>query len=85
MGKRDIGNDFAKAGADLAVAMMERIEREDRAAYDRVKVGVADGMQLVMSVVTAANAGPELRLEIVDHEGGRLTLASLPGRFTLNA
>lgn len=81
----ELSRQFTTAGAELAVMLAEQVRAQDPDAYAKVKAGVADGMQLVIAVVTAVKDSPEIRLELVDHEGGRFKLASIAGRMTLNA
>lgn len=76
---------LTQSAVELGLAFADELQRRDPDRYARMTAAVSQGMQLSVAVVTGANRTPEIRFEIIDHAGDRLTLAHVPGRMSLNA
>lgn len=76
---------FTTAGAQLAILLSDRLKAADAEAHARVQEALGQGMHVALSMVTSLAGGPEIRLELVNADGSRLSLLSVNGRATLNA
>lgn len=77
---------FCEAAGAIALPMLDALRAADPALHARVMAGVREGMRLVTSLeLDASRPASWIVLELIDHTGERLKLATLPGLAKLNA